>query len=242
MKTLATVSAVTLLATLAMSPVSAGPATDKEKALGAAKFTAGALVGGLVGGPLGAVVGALGGGLFAEQEFKSAASARELASAQENLSQLKRDIAMQEVKIAELEQESLAALELKVLFDTGVDQVSGLDAERLKRMADYLLENSELLITLDGHADPRGTDEYNNVLSHERALTVKNVLVEQGIAEERIQVYSYGSSRSSANRGDMDDYTQERRVGIKLSPRLDETMAQQDVNNNTDWPVQSRTF
>jgi outer membrane protein OmpA-like peptidoglycan-associated protein len=226
MKKIATLSTAALLTVMTVSSAHAGPQTDKEKLEGAAKFTAGAVIGGLVGGPIGAVVGAAGGGLFAEKSLEARATATSLKLAQTDLDQLEEEIAMQQARIAELEKETLARLELKVFFDTGVDQVSELDNQRLHLMADYLSENPSLNIRLEGHADPRGTDEYNNVLSNERALAVKSLLIDKGVADNRIQVSSRGANASTATRGDLNAYAQDRRVDITLEPVVQESVTQ----------------
>lgn len=133
---------------------------------------------------------------------------------------------MQEAKIAELEQDTLGRLELQVLFGTGEDQLSRVDRERLEGLSNYLLKNPKLRVKLDGHADRRGTDEYNNVLSRERALAVKAALVESGISDERIQIVAHGSSLSNAAAGDQNGYARDRRVVINLAPTMNQSVTQ----------------
>lgn len=216
MKQLLALSALTLA--LGVGTASAGPTADKQKLTGLGKFTAGALVGGLVGGPLGAVIGAAGGGISADQSAKATATQAELHRVRANAQQLEEDIAMQQALIAELEQQALARMELEVFFDTGVDQVSALDQERLRAVADYLVEHADINIGLDGHADPRGTDEYNNVLSRERALAVKALLLSQGVDESRIRVTGHGSSQAITGGASASSYAIQRRVDIILEP------------------------
>lgn len=214
MKNLLTVSALALA--ISAGTVSAEPIGEKDKWTGMAKFTAGALIGGLVGGPLGAVIGATGGGIYADQDFKTSAVQAELDSARTDARQLKEDIAMQEALIAELEQQAVARMELKVFFDTGVDQVGALDQQRVEAVADYLAEHPEINIGLDGHADPRGTDEYNNVLSQERALAVKSLLQARGIDDSRIRVTGHGSSQAKTFDRGASSYATQRRVDIVI--------------------------
>lgn len=224
MKALTLLSATTLVAAINATPANAEPLSDKQGAAGAAKFTAGAVVGGLAGGPIGAVVGAIAGGLFAEQGFKADAVEADLTAARVDLNRLEQEIAMQEAKIADLEEETLARMELKVFFDTGVDQLTELDRQKLDAVADYLMENADMSVKLDGHADPRGTDEYNNVLSQERALSVKAALLDKGVNETRVQVAGHGSSMSTSD--GVGAYAGDRRVDVTLEPAMEQTASQ----------------
>jgi peptidoglycan-associated lipoprotein len=62
----------------------------------------------------------------------------------------------------------------------------------LSRNLDWLRQNSRAKIELEGHCDSRGTIEYNLALGAKRAKSVKDYLVGQGIAAERISTISYG--------------------------------------------------
>lgn len=218
--------ATALTGSLAHAATNEMEQNPRKSISGAAGFTSGAIVGGLAAGPIGAVIGAVGGSLFGERESGHVASKQALNESQSAIYSLEQEIDMHEAKIAELEQDALARMELKVFFDTGVDQVSELDEQRLKTMADYMEDNQNVDVRLSGHADPRGTDEYNNILSRERATTVKTILVDRGIDEARIRTDFHGSSRSAAPKGDLQAYSRERRVDIELSPNADISVSQ----------------
>ena len=120
-------------------------------------------------------------------------------------------------------------LAFKISFPTGTDNVNGDDIDRISALATYLKDNPKLRIRLDGHADPRGTDEYNNVLSEERALSVATALQTRGINNERIDVRAYGSSKSQAITGDYEAYSKDRRVDIEIfSPEIQNSVAFND--------------
>jgi peptidoglycan-associated lipoprotein len=68
----------------------------------------------------------------------------------------------------------------------------------LKRKADYLSTNPDLMITIEGHCDDRGTDAYNNALGERRADSVKIFLVDLGINTNRLSTVSYGEKRPVA--------------------------------------------
>lgn len=226
MKAPTLLSIATLVTAVYATPSHAEPLRDKQGAVGAAKFTAGAVVGGLAGGPLGAVVGAIAGGMFADQKLKHDVTEAELATTRVTLEDLQKEVALHEKTIAALEEETLARMELQVFFDTGADQLSELDRQKLNAVADYLTSNASISVKLDGYADPRGTDEYNNVLSRERAASVKAALVERGVSENRVHMAGHGSGATPDGNA-LASYASERRVDITLEAAAERTAAHQ---------------
>jgi peptidoglycan-associated lipoprotein len=70
------------------------------------------------------------------------------------------------------------------------------DAETtLQQQAALLQSHPEVAVTIEGHADERGTREYNLALGERRADSVRNYLIALGIPEERISVVSFGKER-----------------------------------------------
>jgi len=69
----------------------------------------------------------------------------------------------------------------------------------LGRQAEWLNDYSNVRITVEGHADSRGTREYNLALGERRATAVKNYLVALGVAANRIETISYGKERPLPN-------------------------------------------
>ena len=67
--------------------------------------------------------------------------------------------------------------------------------EVLMRKADFLRVNSDIYITIEGHCDERGTNEYNLALGDRRAESAKSFLVDMGIEAYRISTVSYGEER-----------------------------------------------
>jgi peptidoglycan-associated lipoprotein len=84
-----------------------------------------------------------------------------------------------------------------------------------------LLENAVILagnsrsIRLEGHADERGTREYNMALGERRAASVKEFLVMQGVSGDRIEVISFGEERAAAYGSDDEAWRLNRRVELK---------------------------
>jgi len=68
----------------------------------------------------------------------------------------------------------------------------------LNSKADYLRTNPDIMITIEGHCDDRGTDAYNNALGERRAESVKIFLVNLGIGTNRLNTVSYGEERPIA--------------------------------------------
>ena len=67
--------------------------------------------------------------------------------------------------------------------------------ETLRKQATWLRKNSKLNVVLEGHADERGTREYNLALGERRANSAKDYLMTYGISSDRISVLSYGKER-----------------------------------------------
>ena len=67
--------------------------------------------------------------------------------------------------------------------------------EVLMRKADFLKENTDIYITVEGQCDERGTNEYNLALGERRANSAKSFLVDMGIEAYRISTVSYGEER-----------------------------------------------
>ena len=83
----------------------------------------------------------------------------------------------------------------RVFFATNKSSLTTKSRETLRKQAKYLRKNKNLNVTIDGHADERGTREYNLALGERRASSVKNYLVSLGIEANRISVISYGKEK-----------------------------------------------
>jgi peptidoglycan-associated lipoprotein len=67
--------------------------------------------------------------------------------------------------------------------------------EILKKKAEWLINNSDITATIEGHCDERGTNEYNLALGDRRAASAKTFLMDLGIAGSRLSCISYGEER-----------------------------------------------
>ena len=101
-----------------------------------------------------------------------------------------------------------------VYFDFDKTNLTSKSLQTLKSIVDALNNNSQLNIVLSGHADERGTREYNLALGQRRADTVSQYLILNGVESSRITTKSYGEERPIANGQDEASYAKNRRVQI----------------------------
>ena len=83
----------------------------------------------------------------------------------------------------------------RVFFATNKSKLTTASRDTLRKQATYLRKNKDLTITLEGHADERGTREYNLALGERRANAAKDYLMTYGVSGKRISVISYGKER-----------------------------------------------
>ena len=83
----------------------------------------------------------------------------------------------------------------RVFFATNESVLTTASRDTLRKQAAWLRKNSEITIVLEGHADERGTREYNLALGERRANAAKDYLMTYGISSDRISVLSYGKER-----------------------------------------------
>ena len=83
----------------------------------------------------------------------------------------------------------------KVFFATNESILTTKSRDTLRKQAAWLRENTNVNVVVEGHADERGTREYNLALGERRANAVKDYLMTYGISGSRISVISYGKER-----------------------------------------------
>ena len=83
----------------------------------------------------------------------------------------------------------------RVFFATNESILTTASRETLRAQAAWLRANSNITVVLEGHADERGTREYNLALGERRANAAKDYLMTYGISSDRISVLSYGKER-----------------------------------------------
>lgn len=176
--------------------------------------------GAAVGGPLGALVGTIAGSWMGEKvkEAGQAEGTEEaLAQANARVDELSQKLASSKAETNSYQQFALQELQLELLFKTGASELTLPAQLKMSLLASLLIEHPELMIRLDGHADPRGDETYNQTLSDDRVQAVQSFLIAKGIPAERFSVHSHGASQSTATKGDYDSYALERVVKVQLS-------------------------
>ena len=83
----------------------------------------------------------------------------------------------------------------RVFFATNESVLTTASRETLRKQAAWLRKNSKVNVVLEGHADERGTREYNLALGERRANAAKDYLMTYGISGKRISVISYGKEK-----------------------------------------------
>ena len=83
----------------------------------------------------------------------------------------------------------------RVFFATNETLLTTASRETLRKQAAWLRKNSNINVVLEGHADERGTREYNLALGERRANSAKDYLMTYGISSDRISVLSYGKEK-----------------------------------------------
>ncbi len=106
-----------------------------------------------------------------------------------------------------------------VLFDTASDELYPRAYDRLRALARYLRANPGVRVAIDGHADSRGSDAYNQDLSERRAESVRDALDELGGGRTRFRVTGHGERNPVASNATVDGMRLNRRVEVTLLGR-----------------------
>ena len=83
----------------------------------------------------------------------------------------------------------------RVFFATNKSILTTASRDTLRKQAAWMRKNKDITVTVEGHADERGTREYNLALGDRRSNAVKDYLLTYGISGGRISVISYGKER-----------------------------------------------
>ena len=107
-------------------------------------------------------------------------------------------------------------LAMVIYFDFDQSDVRAEDQATLERHATRLANNSGASIRLEGHADERGSREYNIGLGERRSQAVRKILLVQGAGAGQISTVSYGEERPAAFGSDEESWALNRRVEIRF--------------------------
>jgi len=104
----------------------------------------------------------------------------------------------------------------RIFFKRAKSNIEPICLTELDRVVTILKEDTTLRLVIQGHTDNEGTDQRNAALSLRRAKSVKEYMVQQGIAEDRLETHAYGSHRPIASNDTPEGMAQNRRVEMEL--------------------------
>jgi peptidoglycan-associated lipoprotein len=105
-----------------------------------------------------------------------------------------------------------------ILFDYDQAEIRTDQVSRLQGNANWLKNNPNVRFTVQGHADERGSQEYNLGLGDRRANAVRQFLVTQGVPDSRISVVSFGEERPACQDQTEACYQRNRRAAFVMNP------------------------
>jgi OOP family OmpA-OmpF porin len=105
-----------------------------------------------------------------------------------------------------------------VYFDSGKSTLQATSYKELDELLAYLKLKPSIKIEIAGHTDSEGNDDANMLLSENRAITVKNYLIKNGIASTRIQTKAYGETQPIATNETEEGRSKNRRITINILP------------------------
>src|SRR5262249_59860841 len=107
-----------------------------------------------------------------------------------------------------------------VLFDSGQYTLKPIAREKLARVSGIVLAHPGLRLQAEGHTDSVGTDEFNQLLSQKRALSVRDFLVEQGIPITSLGAQGFGKTMPAASNDTASRRPRNRRVELVVAQHL----------------------
>lgn len=218
-----------LLASVVATPAFAERASKEESA----GLGIGAVIGAVAGGPVGVIFGAAFGAKVGDEFHQRNEAVDSLTTSlngsEDQIVALQRNIDALHGKIrsidGDLQQarelanpEILALLqagiEMDLLFRTDESVLADSTSGRLSQLAASIAGNPDIQVRLDGFADERGDETYNQELSARRVDYVRDALINHGISASNITVNAHGESPAIDD--SMDSYALERRVSLTL--------------------------
>ncbi len=117
--------------------------------------------------------------------------------------------------VAEMLEQSEGALANRTIyFEYDSAKLTGESIEILETHGDFIAGNGEVSLRLEGHADERGSREYNIALGDRRAQSVRRVLLFQGASSDQIETVSYGEEQPAVSGQDEAAWSKNRRVEL----------------------------
>jgi outer membrane protein OmpA-like peptidoglycan-associated protein len=103
-----------------------------------------------------------------------------------------------------------------ILFDFDKSDIRSNETSKVTDIVTYLQQNPSIMVGIDGHADPRGTDKYNQALSERRVNTIRDALTKAGVARDKIQTGAFGKMRLKCQEATEACWQSDRRVEVLI--------------------------
>lgn len=160
----------------------------------------------VLGAVAGAAVGGIAGHMIGEYQDKQE---RELQAA----------LASTEGAVVERQENTLfVTLRSDVLFDVDSSRLKPGAYDEIDRVADVLVRYPETRVTVNGHTDSTGSETHNLTLSEERAFAVADVLIDDGVHQNRVVTQGFGETRPIASNATEAGRQLNRRVTLQVVP------------------------
>ena len=117
----------------------------------------------------------------------------------------------------EVYEDQVETLETLIYFEFDSSELRPQDQDLVAAHAIALNDNPRARVRLEGHADERGSREYNIGLGERRAQAVRQILMIQGVGASQIQTVSFGEERPVSRGSSESDYSENRRVEIRYT-------------------------
>ena len=224
-----TLSAIALV--MNMSAVQAEDNQTEERV----GFSTGLVIGAIAGGPAGAIISAVAGAWLGDkvnEADKVPVLHTELASKTTDLNQLKRELVVADTELHEVraqlvqqeitqqkvsqQKHAVTGLKFDVMFRTNSSELQDDAIEKLIPIALLMEQYADYDIQLTGHGDVVGTVDGNRIVAEDRALRVKQSLLNAGIDTRRVHIINLGNTQAMAELVDVEGRAMERRVRIQF--------------------------
>jgi peptidoglycan-associated lipoprotein len=103
-----------------------------------------------------------------------------------------------------------------ILFDFDKSDIRSNETTKVADIKTYLQQNPTTVVGIDGHADPRGTDKYNQALSERRVDAIRDALTQAGVARDKIQTGAFGKTRLKCQEATEACWQSDRRVEVLI--------------------------
>jgi peptidoglycan-associated lipoprotein len=104
-----------------------------------------------------------------------------------------------------------------ILFDFDKSDIRANETSKVAAISAYLSQNPSAKVGIDGYADPRGTDAYNQALSERRVNVIQDALVRAGVPSHKIQTGAFGENRPKCGEKTEECWQRDRRVEVLVS-------------------------